>query len=363
MGAACFFSMRNGSGNIHKALKLHRIFRLLKGDIEGMRSPDVGQLQLCRLPAAAQCKIPAADLPPGGAVQMQRYRHPALAPQPQRQFPVCLDRKIEVFVARHGAPGDVGDIVDRPGLVVGGFLEDMGLGGPAALPDGETPGVHGRAGEVAAIAGVIAARRRQRPAVEPAAGHFGLGEPAVGPQGQPLGATLAAALGIVTLPNVFNQMAGGSIWGALFFLFMSFAALTTVIAVFENIISFAMDLWGWTRKKAVLVNGVLIALLSLPCALGFNVFSNFHPLGGTTTIQDLEDFLVSNNLLPLGSLVYLLFCVSRYGWGWDKFVAEADAGEGMRFPRKLRFYFTWILPFLVLAVFVVGYWDKFFKAA
>ena len=167
----------------------------------------------------------------------------------------------------------------------------------------------------------------------------------------------------VTLPNVFNQMAGGSIWGALFFLFMSFAALTTVIAVFENIISFAMDLWGWTRKKAVLVNGVLIALLSLPCALGFNVFSNFHPLGGTTTIQDLEDFLVSNNLLPLGSLVYLLFCVSRYGWGWDKFVAEADAGEGMRFPRKLRFYFTWILPFLVLAVFVVGYWDKFFKAA
>ena len=167
----------------------------------------------------------------------------------------------------------------------------------------------------------------------------------------------------VTLPNVFNQMAGGSIWGALFFLFMSFAALTTVIAVFENIISFAMDLWDWTRKKAVLVNGVLIALLSLPCALGFNVFSNFHPLGGTTTIQDLEDFLVSNNLLPLGSLVYLLFCVSRYGWGWDKFVAEADAGEGMQFPRKLRFYFTWILPFLVLAVFVVGYWDKFFKAA
>ena len=167
----------------------------------------------------------------------------------------------------------------------------------------------------------------------------------------------------VTLPNVFNQMAGGSIWGALFFLFMSFAALTTVIAVFENIISFAMDLWDWTRKKAVLVNGVLIALLSLPCALGFNVFSNFHPLGGTTTIQDLEDFLVSNNLLPLGSLVYLLFCVSRYGWGWDKFVAEADAGEGMRFPRKLRFYFTWILPFLVLAVFVVGYWDKFFIAA
>ena len=167
----------------------------------------------------------------------------------------------------------------------------------------------------------------------------------------------------VTLPNVFNQMAGGSILGALFFLFMSFAALTTVIAVFENIISFAMDLWGWTRKKAVLVNGVLIALLSLPCALGFNVFSNFHPLGGTTTIQDLEDFLVSNNLLPLGSLVYLLFCVSRYGWGWDNFVAEADAGEGMRFPRKLRFYFTWILPFLVLAVFVVGYWDKFFKAA
>ena len=169
-----------------------------------------------------------------------------------------------------------------------------------------------------------------------------------------LDTTVALLAGLIIFP---------AIWGALFFLFMSFAALTTVIAVFENIISFAMDLWGWTRKKAVLVNGVLIALLSLPCALGFNVFSNFHPLGGTTTIQDLEDFLVSNNLLPLSSLVYLLFCVSRYGWGWDKFVAEADAGEGMRFPRKLRFYFTWILPFLVLAVFVVGYWDKFFKAA
>ena len=144
---------------------------------------------------------------------------------------------------------------------------------------------------------------------------------------------------------------------------MSFAALSTVIAVFENIISYSADVWGMERRRATWLHAVGIWVCSLPCALGFNVFSNFHPLGGTTTIQDLEDFLVSNNLLPLGSLVYLLFCVSRYGWGWDNFVAEADAGEGMRFPRKLRFYFTWILPFLVLAVFVVGYWDKFFKAA
>lgn len=165
----------------------------------------------------------------------------------------------------------------------------------------------------------------------------------------------------VTLPNVFNQMPAGRLWGSLFFVFMSFAALSTVIAVFENIISFAIDLWGWSRKKAVLVNGILIAIASIPCVLGFNVWSDFSPFGGTSTIQDLEDFIVSNNLLPLGSLVYLLFCVSRYGWGWDNFLKEADTGEGIVYPKKLRFYITWILPLMVLGIFVMGYWDKFAK--
>lgn len=163
----------------------------------------------------------------------------------------------------------------------------------------------------------------------------------------------------VTLPNIFNQMAAGQLWGTLFFLFMSFAALSTVIAVFENIISFAIDLWGWSRKKAVLVNLVLILVLSMPCVLGFNVWSGFAPLGAGTNIQDLEDFLVSNNLLPLGSLIYLLFCTSRYGWGWEKFTAEADSGKGPKFPKWARFYVSFILPLIVLFIFVMGYWQKF----
>ena len=166
-----------------------------------------------------------------------------------------------------------------------------------------------------------------------------------------------------TLPHVFNQMPGGpvwaSIWGGLFFLFMSFAALSTIIAVFENILSFAMDLWGWSRKKSILVNGILILLLSMPCVLGFNLWSGFAPLGSGTTIQDLEDFIVSNNLLPLGSLVYLLFCTSRYGWGWKNFLKEADAGEGPKFPKWSRVYVTFILPLVVLFIFIMGYVQKF----
>lgn len=161
----------------------------------------------------------------------------------------------------------------------------------------------------------------------------------------------------VTLPNIFNQMPGGRLWGALFFLFMSFAAFSTIIAVFENIISFAMDLWGWTRKKAVLFNLIVILVISMPCVLGFNVWSFSIPHIGN--IQDLEDFIVSNNLLPLGSMVYLLFCTSRYGWGWDNFIAEADAGRGMKFPKALRFYVSYILPAIVLFIFVVGYVQKF----
>ncbi|MBQ7839258.1 MAG: sodium-dependent transporter [Lachnospiraceae bacterium] len=165
----------------------------------------------------------------------------------------------------------------------------------------------------------------------------------------------------VTLPNVFNQMSGGRLWGTLFFIFMTFAAMSTVIAVFENIISFSNDLFGASRKKAVLVNGILIILLSMPCVLGFSAWSGFAPFGAGSTIQDLEDFIVSNNLLPLGSLVYLLFCTSRYGWGWDNFIAEADAGKGVKFPKWARFYVTCILPLIVLFIFVMGWYDKFFK--
>lgn len=164
----------------------------------------------------------------------------------------------------------------------------------------------------------------------------------------------------ITLPNVFNSMAGGRIWGSFFFVFMSFAALSTIIAVFENIISYALDLWNWSRKKAVLVNIAIIIILSLPCVLGFNLLSGIQPMGPGSNIMDIEDFIVSNNLLPLGSLVYLLFCVSKYGWGWKNFLTEANTGKGMKFPKWIRFYVTFILPLIVLAIFVQGYLAKFF---
>lgn len=169
-----------------------------------------------------------------------------------------------------------------------------------------------------------------------------------------------ANLIFITLPNVFDSMPLGRVWGALFFVFLSFAALSTIIAVFENIISFGMDKWGWSRRKAVLINTVAILLLSMPCVLGFNVWSSVQPLGAGTSIMDLEDFLISDNLLPLGSLVYLLFCVSKKGWGWDNFLAEANAGEGVKFPRSVRGYVTWVLPFIMVLIFIVGYWNRFF---
>ncbi len=165
----------------------------------------------------------------------------------------------------------------------------------------------------------------------------------------------------VTLPNVFNQMAGGRFFGTLFFVFMTFAALSTIVAVFENIISFSIDLFGVTRKKAVWVNVIAIILLSMPCVLGFNAWAGFQPLGAGSTIQDLEDFIVSNNLLPLGSMVYLLFCTSRYGWGWKNFIAEADEGKGVKFPKWSRIYVSYILPLIVLFIFVMGYFQKFFQ--
>ena len=164
----------------------------------------------------------------------------------------------------------------------------------------------------------------------------------------------------VTLPNIFNEMPMGRLWGALFFVFMTFAALSTVIAVFENIITFGMDKWGWTRKKAVLVNLAAILILSMPCVLGFNVWSGIQPLGAGSDIMTLEDFLISDNLLPLGSLVYLLFCVSRKGWGWDSFLKEANTGSGLKFPTAVRAYVTWVLPIVMAVIFILGYWNRFF---
>lgn len=158
----------------------------------------------------------------------------------------------------------------------------------------------------------------------------------------------------ITLPNVFVSMTGGQVWGALFFLFMSFASLSTVIAVFENIIACTMELLNIERKKAVIINFVLITLLSLPCALGFNVLSNVQPLGVGSTILDLEDFIVSQLLLPLGSLVYLLFCTSKYGWGFENYQKEANIGQGMKVPHWMKFYVTIILPIVVIFVFING---------
>ncbi len=165
----------------------------------------------------------------------------------------------------------------------------------------------------------------------------------------------------VTLPNIFDHMEGGRLWGALFFVFLAFASLSTVIAVFENIISYSVDVWGMPRRRATVLHAVVMWLLSLPCALGFNLLSGIQPLGAGSTILDFEDFLVSNNVLPLGGLLFLLFCCLRRGWGWDNFLHEADLGQGMKFPRCLRFYLTWILPCLILILFAAGYADRFLK--
>ncbi len=165
----------------------------------------------------------------------------------------------------------------------------------------------------------------------------------------------------ITLPNIFNSMDNGQFWGTIFFVFMSFAALSTVIAVFENIISYAIDVWKMPRKKATIINSIAIWLLSIPCILGFNEWSDFEPLGKGTGILDLEDFIVSANLLPLGSLLFLLFCTQRFGWGFDNFLKEANAGQGVHFPKWLRAYLTYVLPIIILVVFVNGYINVFGK--
>jgi NSS family neurotransmitter:Na+ symporter len=162
----------------------------------------------------------------------------------------------------------------------------------------------------------------------------------------------------VTLPNIFNTMHLGQLWGTLFFLFMSFAAMSTVVAVFENIVAFAMDSTGCSRAKSSVINLFAMIILSLPCALSFSVLSGFTLLGG---VLDFEDFILSNNLLPLGGLTYVLFCVSKLGWGWDNFIKEADTGNGPAFPKALRFYFTWIIPLVILVIFGIGYYEKFLK--
>lgn len=158
----------------------------------------------------------------------------------------------------------------------------------------------------------------------------------------------------ITLPNIFNNIPLGRLWGSLFFVFLSFAALSTVLAVFECIIANTMDLWGLSRKKACLINGILLFLLSVPCCLGFNILSGFQPLGAGSTILDLEDTVVSNFILPLGSLVFILFCVTKKGWGWDNFVNEANTGKGLKIKRFMKGYMTYVLPVLVMFVFIMG---------
>ena len=157
----------------------------------------------------------------------------------------------------------------------------------------------------------------------------------------------------VTLPNVFAGMRGGRFWGTLFFLFMTFASFTTVISVFENLIANCIDMFGWGRRKAVVANCVFLLLASMPCLLGYNVLSGVHLIGGRDVL-DTEDFLVSNLLLPLGSLVYLLFCTTRWGWGFDNYLAEANAGEGLKLSAKLKPFFQFVLPALILLIFISG---------
>ncbi len=171
--------------------------------------------------------------------------------------------------------------------------------------------------------------------------------------------TAGPPLVFITLPNIFSQMSGGRIWGSLFFLFLFFAALSTIVGVFENLVSFGMDLFHFSRKKSVGINILLIIVLSIPCILGFNLWSGFQPLGAGTNIMDLEDFLVSSNILPLGSVVYLLFCTHKNGWGWKNFIHEANSGEGLKFPQRLRFYMTNVLPWIVVIVYLKGYYDMF----
>ena len=192
---------------------------------------------------------------------------------------------------------------------------------------------------VALMAGII---------IIPACFAYGI-EPDAGP-----------ALLFITLPNVFDHMVGGRLWGTAFFVFMTFAALSTVIAVFENILSMTMEVFGWSRKKAVACNIVAIIVLSMPAVLGFNVLAGIQPLGPGSAIMDLEDFIVSNNILPLGSLLFVLFCTRKNGWGWDKFLKEANTGTGLKFPA-VRAYVQYGIPAIIIVIYLKGYYDTFAK--
>ena len=163
----------------------------------------------------------------------------------------------------------------------------------------------------------------------------------------------------ITLPNVFTSMNGGRIWGSLFFLFMTFAAFSTVIALFENILTCCVEKFNITRKKAVLINIIIISVLSLPCVFGFNILSSLHPLGGESTILDFEDFLVSNLILPAGSLMYLFFCISKRGWGFDNYLKEANTGVGPKIPRWIKPYYKYIMPIIMLILLIQGIVNTF----
>ncbi len=158
----------------------------------------------------------------------------------------------------------------------------------------------------------------------------------------------------VTLPNVFNNLPLGRLWGTLFFVFMSFAALSTVIAVFENIIACSMDIFKWGRKKACLINGVAMFVLSLPCALGFNVWSGFVPFAKGTNFLDLEDFIVNYIMLPIGAFIFIMFCTWKFGWGWKNFTEEANVGKGLKVKNWMRIYMQFILPLMVLVILIYG---------
>lgn len=193
---------------------------------------------------------------------------------------------------------------------------------------------------VALLAGLI---------IIPSCFAFGL-EPNAGP-----------GLIFVTLPNVFSQMPAGRLCGAAFFLFLSFAALSTVVAVFENITTFWRDARRFDRWEVVRVNAVLVVLLSIPCAIGFNMISGFQPFGEGSCVLDLEDFLVSNTLLPIGSLIFIVFCCHKRGWGEEKFYAEVNTGKGFKIPtyKIVRFYVKWVIPIVIAVILIQGYFQKF----
>ncbi|MBP5746008.1 MAG: sodium-dependent transporter, partial [Lachnospiraceae bacterium] len=158
----------------------------------------------------------------------------------------------------------------------------------------------------------------------------------------------------VTMPNVFANMSLGRLWGSLFFLFMSFAALSTAFAVYENVIANVMELTGMSRKKTCLICGIGMFILALPCALGFNIWSDFRPFAKDSSVLDLEDFIVSNLLLPIGAIVYVLFCTVRCGWGWDSFIKEANAGKGLKMPYWLKNYMRFFVPVVLMVILIAG---------